>query len=50
MVEPSETPHPDPGLRRMLKWVLIAFVVVVVVAVLVVEFTMRWFGGDAGVP
>jgi hypothetical protein len=34
----------DPGLRRMMTWVVGALVVTVVVAILVVEFTLRWFG------
>lgn len=35
---------PDPGLRRVMKWVFGALVLTVLVAVLVVEFTLRWFG------
>ena len=34
----------DPGLRRVMKWVFGALVLTVLVAVLVVEFTLRWFG------
>ncbi len=34
-------PDPDPGLRRMLTWVLIALVVVLVLAFVVVELTLR---------
>jgi hypothetical protein len=32
----------DPGLRRMLKWVAIAFIATVAFAILVVEITLRW--------
>ena len=34
----------DPGLRRMMKWVFGALVLTVLLAILVVEFTLRWFG------
>lgn len=34
----------DPGLRRVMKWVFGALVLTVLLAVLVVEFTLRWFG------
>jgi hypothetical protein len=34
----------DPGLRRMMIWVFIALVVTVLVAIVAVEFTLRWFG------
>jgi hypothetical protein len=34
----------DTGLRRMLIWVFGALIVTVLFAVLVVEFTLRWFG------
>jgi len=44
MTEHPTPEEPDTGLRLMLKWVLIAFVAVVLLAILVVEFTMRWFG------
>ena len=36
--------QPDPGLRRMMKWVFGALVLTVLLAILVVEFTLRWFG------
>ena len=32
----------DPGLRRMLTWVLIALVAVVLLAIVVVEATLRF--------
>ena len=38
------TPEPDTGLRRMLTWVLIALVLVVLLAFVVVELTLRWVG------
>jgi hypothetical protein len=34
----------DPDLGRMLKWVFVALIVTVAVAILVVEVTLRWFG------
>jgi hypothetical protein len=34
----------DPGLRRIMKWVFGALILTVAVAILVVEFTLRWFG------
>ena len=37
-------PQADPGLRRVMKWVFAALVLTVLLAVLVVEFTLRWFG------
>jgi hypothetical protein len=33
----------DPGLRRMIIWVIVALVATVALAILVVELTMRWF-------
>jgi hypothetical protein len=33
----------DPGLRRLMKWVLAALVLTVLFAILVVELTLRWF-------
>jgi hypothetical protein len=44
-----DTPHandkvPDVGLRRMMFWVLVALVATVLVAILAVELTLRWFG------
>jgi hypothetical protein len=40
--DPPDPPIPDHGLRRMLTWVFVVFVVTVLFAVLVVEFTLRW--------
>jgi hypothetical protein len=37
-------PPADPGLRRMLIWVFSALILTVLAAILVVEFTLRWFG------
>jgi hypothetical protein len=34
-------PEPDRGLRQMLTWVFIALVLVVLLAILVVELTLR---------
>jgi hypothetical protein len=34
----------DPGLRRMMTWVLIALVLVVLLAIIVVELTLRAVG------
>jgi len=34
----------DPDLRRMMKWVFLALILTVAVAILVVEMTLRWFG------
>ena len=42
--DPNSPPIEDPGLRRMMKWVFIALVAVVALAILVVEVTLRWFG------
>ena len=39
----SSSSNGDPGLRRMLKWVAIAFIVTLAFAILVVEITLRWF-------
>jgi hypothetical protein len=41
--DPPEAPPPDEGLRRMLKWVFVVLILTVLFAVLVVEFTLRWF-------
>ena len=41
--EPPETPPADEGLRRMLKWVFVVLILTVLFAVVVVEFTIRWF-------
>jgi uncharacterized membrane protein YjfL (UPF0719 family) len=44
-IQPERESAPaDSGLRRMFIWVAIAFVVTVLVAMLVVELTLRWFG------
>ena len=43
----NDTPRPsepDHGLRRMLTWVLIALVLVVLLAIAVVELTLRSAG------
>ena len=34
----------DPDLRRMIKWVFVALILTVAVAILVVEVTLRSFG------
>jgi hypothetical protein len=39
----SKSPNDDPGLRRMMIWVLVAFVATLALAIVVVEITMRWF-------
>lgn len=36
-------PIVDTGLRRMMKWVIVAFVATLALAIVVVEITMRWF-------
>jgi hypothetical protein len=36
----------DPGLRKMLKWVIIALVLTLALATVVVEITLRWFGQE----
>jgi hypothetical protein len=41
--ENASSRNDDPGLRRMLKWVAVAFVATVAFAILVVEIMMRWF-------
>ena len=33
----------DPGLRRMFKWVAIAFIATLAFAILMVEIMLRWF-------
>jgi hypothetical protein len=33
----------DPGLRRMMKWVIVALVATIALAIVVVEITIRWF-------
>ena len=47
MPDKQTNPQPSPadsGLRRMLIWVFAALILTVVAAILVVEFTLRWFG------
>jgi hypothetical protein len=41
---PQNQSNADPDLRRVMKWVFGALVLTVLLAVLVVEFTLRWFG------
>ena len=41
MSDTPQPPVPDPGLRRMLTWVLIALVLVLLLAFAVVEITLR---------
>jgi hypothetical protein len=41
--DPPEAPAADEGLRRMLKWVFVVLIVTVLFALVVVEFTLRWF-------
>lgn len=43
-IQQEQEPTADPGLRRMIVWVAVAFVLTVLVAFAVVEFTLRWFG------
>lgn len=38
---PGPEPQPDRGLRQMLTWVFVALVLVVLLAILVVELTLR---------
>jgi hypothetical protein len=40
----EEKPPADTGLRRLMIWVFGALIVTVVFAILVVEFTLRYFG------
>ena len=40
----EEKPSADTGLRRLMIWVFGALIVTVVFAILVVEFTLRYFG------
>lgn len=43
--QPDPQPEPpDSGLRKMMIWVFAALLATVVAAILVVEFTLRWFG------
>jgi uncharacterized membrane protein YjfL (UPF0719 family) len=39
--QPRPEPEPDRGLRQMLTWVFIALVLVVLLAFVVVELTLR---------
>ena len=41
--DPPAAPPPDEGLRRKLKWAFVVLILTVLFAVLVVEFTLRWF-------
>jgi hypothetical protein len=41
--DPPEAPPADEGLRRMLKWVFVVLIATVLFALVVVEFTLRWF-------
>jgi hypothetical protein len=36
----------DPGLRKILTWVVIALVLTLALAAIVVEITVRWFGQE----
>jgi hypothetical protein len=46
MIEQDRSsPKDDLGLRRMIKWVAVALIATVVLAILVVELTLRWFNG-----
>jgi hypothetical protein len=36
----------DPGLRKLLTWVVIVLVLTLVLAAVVVEVTIRWFGQE----
>jgi hypothetical protein len=42
--DPTAQSASDPGLRRMMKWVFIALIAVLALAIVVVETTLRWFG------
>jgi hypothetical protein len=47
MTDEQNNPQPEPadsGLRKLMIWVFAALLVTVVAAILVVEFTLRWFG------
>ncbi len=47
MPDQQANPRPEPtdsGLRKMMIWVFAALFATVVAAILVVEFTLRWFG------
>ena len=33
----------DPGLRRMMTWVMVALIATIILAIIAVELTMRWF-------
>ena len=40
----NELPPEDSGLRRLMLWVVGALIVTLVVTIVVVELTLRWFG------
>jgi hypothetical protein len=40
------SPAADPGLRKLLTWVVIALVLTLALAAIVVEITVRWFGQE----
>jgi hypothetical protein len=42
--DPTKGAAADPDLRRVMKWVFAALILTVAAAILVVEFTLRWFG------
>jgi hypothetical protein len=46
MIEQDRSsPKDDPGLRRMIKWVFLALIATLALAIVVVELTLRWFKG-----
>ena len=36
----------DPGLRKMLTWVIVALILTLALATVVVELTVRWFSQE----
>jgi hypothetical protein len=42
--DPTAQSVSDPGLRLMMKWVFIALIAVLALAIVVVETMLRWFG------
>lgn len=47
MNESEKTSSPaDPGLRKMLTWVIVALILTLALATVVVEVTLRWFGQE----
>ena len=42
--QPNPQPPADSGLRKMMIWVFGALLLTLAAAILVVEFTLRWFG------